>query len=560
MDFQQWALQEDFRDWVINGLENDIWLPLYIPGKQETQPGTEDKFIYSFLIKNDDIDQELSTSGFNQYEGYPAMEQINWGDKNNIEYKYYRFGQEAEEPIIFRRNFLTRPGYIEISQEFVHFFKLFHDNKNDNYLLEAGDASEEVVIKNTTEGWFVRSLRLKQYLAFTDKALVVGIVNQRFFNQIIEGVKKATNSNPLLISTERLWNLELWYQSSHGNSKYFSELFGKRIIQGIPIENTGIYPYEKPEEYETYIIKISDDGSFIEHTCDPASLANNFGKNPDSPHYLTPVYFSKDVLSKYYQQPEKHQVNDGDIRIGQYILRADTNHPDFVMVYLGDLGRDIPLSEQKYWKSKNISPEVGMSKVYYERSILGKWADPDAPEFIFKNTYTMLLSNWKPVFGWDLLKELNKEDKYRLQTIRVPLSENQQEFDSMVENLAIILIDSLNSKQFNRILQEAGKLDKDTQKFPSIKKLDIVCQNLGFEKYESGISFLHELYALRSRGSSHRKGSKEYFEVIEHFEINEKGFKTVFGELLERATEFLRCYLEIANQVDNDDISIVWDK
>jgi len=562
MDFRRWALQEDVCDLVINRFGNEIWLPLYMPDNYKTKPETEDRFVYSYLIKIDNIDQELSTTGFHQYDGYPAMEQNNQGDGNSNNYKYFRFGQDNEEPIIYRRRFPTKHGYEEISQEFVHFFKLFHDKKNDNHILEAEEGSEEIVIKKTTEGWFVRSRRLKQYLAFTDRVLVVGIVNKRFFNQEIEGGKIATNSNPLLVSKESLWNLKLWYQTGNGDSKYFTKLFGKRIIHGIPIENTGIYPYEEPEKYETYIIKISDDGSFTEHTCDPDSLANSFGKNPDSPHYLTPVYFSKDVLSKYYQQPDKYQVNDGDIRIGECILRADTNHPDFVMVYLGDLGGDIPYSEQKYWKSKNISPEVGMSKVNFERSILGNFADPVAPEFVFKNAYEMLMSEWKSSFGWDLLKALNKGDKYRLQSLRVPLTEDQQEFDSMVENLTIILIDSLNTSQFNKILEEVEKLNEDNQKLPSIKKLDLVCQELGFEDFESHISFLHELYGLRSRGSSHRKGSKEYLEVMEYFKISDKGFKTVFGELLDRATKFQKYFTGVAKQLNNDDISIsfIWDE
>jgi hypothetical protein len=509
----------------------------------------------------DNIEKELSSSGFNQYDGYPAMERSNWGDENEAEYKYYRFGQENEEPIIYRRKFPTKPGYIEISQEFLHFFQLFHEKKNDNYIFEDADGSEEIVIKNTTKGWFVRSLRLKQYLAFTNKVLVVGIVNQRYFDQEIDSVRKPTNKNPLLLSKTSQWNLELWYQTSLGEANLFTELFGKRIIQGIPIENTGIYPYEKPEKYENFIIKISDDGSVIEHTCDPESLANNFGKNPGSPHYLTPVYFSKDVLSKYYQHPEKHQVNDGDIRIGQYILRADTNHPDFVMVFLGDLGRDIPYSEQKYWKSKNIYPEGGMSKVNFERSILGKFVDPEAPEFVFKNVYEMLLAEWKSSFGWNLLKELNSEDQYRLRSLRVPLTDEQQEFDMMVENLSIIVIDSLNSSKFNKILKEAGKLSKDNKKLPSIKKFDLVCQELGFNNFEAHISFLHELYALRSRGSSHRKGSKEYLEVINHFQIEKKGFKLVFRELLDRAIKLVNHFLDIARQSKNDDDEnlIVWD-
>jgi len=227
MDFRKWALQEDFREWVINGLENGVWIPLYIPGKMKDEPNAEDRFIYSFLIHQNYIEKELSTTGFKQSDGYPVMEQSNWGEGNKPEWKYYRFGQVNEEPIIYRRRFPTKPNYVEISQEFVHFFQLFHDKRNDNHILESADGNEEIVVKKTAEGWFVKLLRIKQYLAFTDRALVVGISNRRFFSQEIEGVSEATNSSPLLVSKNSLWNLVLWYQSGLGEPKYFTELLGK---------------------------------------------------------------------------------------------------------------------------------------------------------------------------------------------------------------------------------------------------------------------------------------------------------------------------------------------
>jgi hypothetical protein len=58
-------------------------------------------------------------------------------------------------------------------------------------------------------------------------------------------------------------------------------------------------------------------GKPVRHTCDPDKLANYFGKNPEAPHYLTPVFFRAEVLEKYYADPGKYSVEDGSLRCGR---------------------------------------------------------------------------------------------------------------------------------------------------------------------------------------------------------------------------------------------------
>jgi len=44
-------------------------------------------------------------------------------------------------------------------------------------------------------------------------------------------------------------------------------------------------------------------------TSDPSGLSNRiFDKSPTTPDYLTPIFFKKAVLDKYYQQPDKYSV------------------------------------------------------------------------------------------------------------------------------------------------------------------------------------------------------------------------------------------------------------
>lgn len=75
-------------------------------------------------------------------------------------------------------------------------------------------------------------------------------------------------------------------------------------------------------------------------------LSDYFGKNKGSPHYLTPVYFDKAVLQKYYSSSNEYEVQDSSSidKHGYWHLRFDNNASEHVCVFLGDLGRDLPHS------------------------------------------------------------------------------------------------------------------------------------------------------------------------------------------------------------------------
>ena len=85
-------------------------------------------------------------------------------------------------------------------------------------------------------------------------------------------------------------------------------------------------------------------------TSDPAKLSNYFGANPEAPHYLTPVFFKKEVLQRYLSHPDRYSVEDGYLRCQSlWGMAIDNHHKDYVSAYLGDLGRDLPEAEQNHW-------------------------------------------------------------------------------------------------------------------------------------------------------------------------------------------------------------------
>jgi hypothetical protein len=158
----------------------------------------------------------------------------------------------------------------------------------------------------------------------------------------------------------------------------------------------GIWPFEAVKEYLSFIIDEDVRGRPVEHSCNPALLANNFGANPGAPHYLTPVFFQREVLRKYYENSNQYEIEDGSVECtGMWHLRADNNHADHVVVFLGDLGRDLPTSEQRHWRHHNVLPEDReLSETAIRRSFLGEWADAELPDFLFKHAYAAANEAW----------------------------------------------------------------------------------------------------------------------------------------------------------------------
>ena len=194
-------------------------------------------------------------------------------------------------------------------------------------------------------------------------------------------------------------------------------------------------------------------GSPLRFTCDPNDLANYFGANPEAPHYLTPVYFRREVLQRYYADSAKYQVQDGVIRCGDlWLLRIDNHLPNVVAAYLGDLGRDLPASERGHWLPFNIEADAGISRAKELRDFRAVPTAPEAPDLLFKYRFEQFHRAWHERFGWPLFLPLHAGDAHLFIGLREPLTEDQGEFDSQVLALTKLLIDSLNEAQIGAAL------------------------------------------------------------------------------------------------------------
>jgi hypothetical protein len=197
-------------------------------------------------------------------------------------------------------------------------------------------------------------------------------------------------------------------------------------------------------------------------------------------------------------------------------------------------GRDLPHEEQLHWRSYNVPPAGRPSETFVRRQLLAQFADSERAEHLFLQRYEKLNDICDKTLNWQLLLPLAAEDAHHYRAIRVPSSDEQKDFDDLVQSLTKILIDSLNEKALNALIpsDQAGNIKG------SIARLESAFRAQGVSDFEAHIDFLRKLQNLRSSGAAHRKGSN-YRKIADEFQIDSKTLRTVFSGLLEKALNVL---------------------
>lgn len=303
----------------------------------------------------------------------------------------------------------------------------------------------------------------------------------------------ATNTEPIIIDKSPQF-------------KSISQFWFFHLIKGIEYEKYGEDEYE---EFEFYCNEEK-----IKFTCNPSKLSNYYGKNKDNPKFLTPVFFKRTVLKKYYDSPH-YRVEDGRLsQNGNWGLKIDMNTPrDYIGVYLGDLA-ELPYKEQQYFKSYNIcDPDYKMSHVNFQRSFMVKFEPPSDPGLIFQEKYHFFLKKWREKYRWNLFKP---EGLNEIHHLRVPLDESDQEFITNVRYLHKSLIESLDVKEIKKQIKHSSN-DIDLTDKKSIQLLDIWLSN-SHEKTNI-IDFLKLLQNIRNECSHHwnKEKSKCYRKLVDYF-------------------------------------------
>ena len=446
-------------------------------------------------------DKILSDAGwdFTRGDGFPGFA------TSGGEISYTRSNKlpDFEPLVIFHQFHGVVPDAWIVSEEFRLLMNLWQDPKSGNYYEVKNDGSKNLAIRFQDERIEVRTPILKRYMAARQLDAVLFIdtrVSVEYAGDVADFSDlefEGQTGDELMYLSRSIGRLPI------SDARVDSLVFAKRILSAPPQKNCGIWPWDEtdPSDYPEFIIGEDEYGKPVKYTCDPDCLANYFGKNPDAPHYLTPVFFKPEVLQRYYDDSDLYTVSDGHLSCSSmWSVKIDNGNPNCVVVFLGDIGRDIPASHRTHWLSYNVSPTQRMSDVGVRRAFFGQLADSENPEHRFKLAYNQLQNSWEEHWGWRLHRKAEGQDAGVLQRLRIPVNDTDAELRAQLINLALVLVDYLNEKELSSRLS-------DTKGDKGIAKLKKFLEAQSYQHTERDVRLLQRIQGMRSRIAAHSSGS-----------------------------------------------------
>lgn len=525
---KSYIYQVSIREWIENDWDKGIFVPVYGERKDDKW----DIFFQSYLVPADRTEEQLKTDTYDAY-GLLRPGVTVYGAWDSGEAAYYKWGNNTSiEPLVIKRDYndLARDN-IEIVEEFRFLFNLYYNSQSKEYVDLENDTS---VVKISDDNLVsIHKRYLKSYLAIKNMALIIHIDSR--CTDIVEDIFPTDSFDYRNDDNTVFYTVNIGRGHNGIQEENFSILFGKKVLFGCKLKDCNIWPYNEKKQYIEFIVGVDDNGRELHYTCDPSKLSNYFGANPDAPHYLTPIFFDSAVLSKYYSNPEKYKVDDGIIRCGTlWSLYIDNQNTGYVSAYLGDLGRNLPSEqEQHYWRGFNKALDAKLSATKFKRDFMALPASSQSQDFVFKNTYVKTNRQFAEKAGWPLFLELDEQDRYNFEGLRIPINNSIVEMDMLVLSLVKVLLDSLNEKEI--VSHLTGTYEKLVG---SIAKLEVWFQEKQLTGYQDHIKFLRNLQELRSSGTGHRKG-KSYQKISKVFDIQKENYTETFSNILESATLFL---------------------
>ncbi len=495
----------EIRDYLKYQFLKEDWITVY--SLSELKGSQNSVGIYSSLVIKSKIAECCRNYNWDIRLGDCIPGTITSFEYGQLKSKYFEVGdKEGFKPLIHHRFWeMKNVIYQEVLQEFILFHNLHFVHKDQKFVCYNEDGEERTVITMINNLVQVRQRELRQYLKYTQQGLLLFFDIFKFSLSDIEEYE--LSERECILDVDIYHNFNVSFQNcGHFASRNFksnSRLLGKIVFPPTPLNENEEWPLDRTRKYEEFIIGIDEMGDESSFTCDPDKLADYFGGNEGAPHQLTPVYFKKEVLKKYYSNTDKYEVGDSYIKFksGQ-ILDIDNHQENEVIVYLCYLGEQITNKEQLYWKSFNIAPNgIGLSDVKIKRDMLGIWADAERLDFILLKKLKEFNQKWKSSFGWELFKDLRAEDQYRKKSFRIPLDDGEEEFDGQILSLTKLMVDSLNQSEIAKFIPKESNLE-------GIKRLELFFDLQKINCGEGLVNSLLLIQSVRSTCVAHRRGKK----------------------------------------------------
>ena len=528
LSFNDWlSLEDNFsKDWIVVAQRGDI--TKYF-----------DLFTTSCLISADQtgITTFLSNSNWyiNTTFGIPNKYQKPYEGEHYDDGLVALLDGVLYSPFTFLRHFnKIQPDRFEIIQHFLLYFNSYWVADKSEY--HAIDELGKIIVlakhildtENEKESIVIDSHSLKDYLAVNNSYLARFHDHRRRSPEDISSFIKGRFITHVLRNENSFFELDLRTDIQYDDIKSTSRLLGKDIVFPYEEPISHEFIFEKDEnEYLDFITNRNKNGKEVLSTCNPEKLSNYF-TDKGTPHFLTPIYFTRQLLQKYYAEPKLFSITEGHISyLNIWQIEYDTTNEKLIQVYLGDIGTRLPYTEQLHWKQYNVVPKGKISTHRFQRDFLVQFSSPEieeAPISFFKQEFELIQKNFKKKYGVNLFKELNTNDKHLYETLHIPITDEWKELDEQILGFAKVTTDSFNENLLSEITgKKIGDLNSKNSKINGLSGLffEFLLQQLVDEKIvERIIEPFNIIQSIRSTSVAHRK-SKDLDKTLEKYNLKQ---------------------------------------
>ncbi|EGR1767566.1 YgiT-type zinc finger protein [Vibrio parahaemolyticus] len=264
-------------------------------------------------------------------------------------------------------------------------------------------------------------------------------------------------------------------------------------------------------------------------------------KRPWNDGFLTPVFFSKDVLLKYDSSPT-YRLSFASTTYGEILSGDDFSIPfginknGKVIMWLGDIAR-LPDAEQYYLRSENIESDHSIGSEFYDGQIECIFTDPSKEDTLFKSRSVFLEACFNK-FGRKIA-HLDSEVFDLSVSFNTPVVDTEKERRHVADTLNKIYLESFDNKALGDVIVELGG---DPQNLGSIKRLqkmiELSCSDVDIFALMSPFYILYDLRVVYSHIGSKESEQKKLDSVIERLELDaNSGLMEIYPSLVEKLGE-----------------------
>ncbi|MGE5527388.1 MAG: hypothetical protein ACM3Q9_01840 [Methanosarcina sp.] len=253
-------------------------------------------------------------------------------------------------------------------------------------------------------------------------------------------------------------------------------------------------------------------------------------------NFLTPVFFKRQVLTAYLDEPRYYTVTDSYIWAGdRWGIPIAITERGNVQVWLGDLGR-ISERAQRHWQQYAIADDDAVPDWRVAQDLRAEFADPPRDEGVDRVKAGVSECNEAAIAycGEPLFTPVEGMNEQRIETLHTPLTDSLPAFQQQVTSLAILLVDHLNIDFL-----------KAAEAPPDGGPLKRLAEWLGSEfslseaDAKNILRGFYAVYSIRSEaGAAHRAGSRAS-EVLDRAGISLENLPVGFESLAHLAADSL---------------------